>query len=58
MGKRLGQAVSQSELLLHRGASKRNGQGVVRPRGSQNRPYRHSQHRFTLSTHSTRGIRA
>lgn len=55
MGKRLGQAVLQSELLLHRGASKRNGQGVMYLRTLSKRPHPHSQHRFT---HSAAGIRA
>ena len=50
MGKRLGQAVSQTELLLHRGASKRNGKGVVRRRASSNRSYPYFQHRFTDTT--------
>ncbi len=58
MGKRLGQAVSQSEPLLYRGASERNGQGVVRPLSPSNRSFPHSQHRFTLSTHSTGRVRA
>src|SRR5579862_1495020 len=39
IGKRLGQAVSQTEFLLHRGASKRNGKGVVCPRGPSNLPH-------------------
>jgi hypothetical protein len=58
MGKRLGQAVFPSDLVLHRGASKRNGKGVVRPRSSSNRSHPRSQHSFTLSTHSTGQVRA